>query len=95
MWDFTDLAEPTEIYNSHWVNASGKSASKRCDSLYREVIAIDGYRDIKVNSRLGFSCLVMELPVEKITKVESARRLESSEYVLESEIGFISLKTAL
>lgn len=95
---FTDLAEPTEIYNSHWVNASGKKVPQNdANSLYREVIAIDGYRDItQVNNVLGTQLSGYGIAGgEDYVKVESARRLESSEYVLSPKLGFISLKTAL
>ncbi len=95
---FMDLAEPVRIHNNHWLPNSGASVpSNDANTLYREVIGIDGYRSIsQVNNVLGQQLSPFGITGgEDYVKIESARRLEPSEYTLNRQLGFISLRRTL
>jgi len=95
---FMDLAEPTRINNTHWIpSATTLVPDNDANSLYREVIGIDGYRTISlVNNALGQSLSGFGIVGgEDYVKIESARRLEPTEYSLNKQLGFISLRRTL
>ena len=84
------------IHNNHWKNTSRIGhAENRTNSEYDEVSAIPGIRDIsQVSSLLGDQSLEMEVGTDW-EKLESARLLSSSEYTVNTVMGFISLKQTL
>jgi len=93
---FSDLAESEHISNKDFVQptAGGKEYPyNKANNLYENIVAnYTGARDIgKVNQTLNS---VME-GGEDFQKIESARRLEDSEYTLNKQLGYISLKTQL
>lgn len=94
---FMDLAEQSHIDNNHWTPRAVLQPDNSSNSLYDEVKVLPSVRDIQqCNAVLdaaynGFGIV----GGEDYEKIESARRLEQSEYTLNAQLGFISLKTSL
>ena len=93
---FTDIAENRHISNSMWrAQGAMNIPYNNANNLYAEINSTySQIRDVdKVNSTLnGIDGISGGLDYEKLS---SARLLSSSEYTLNKELGFISLKTAL
>ncbi len=94
---FMDLAEGQTVDNPHWATRGQRYPDNASNTLYDEIKNISGIRDIQqFNSLMEANYAGMDIEGgEDYEKIESARRLESSEYTLNSTLGFISLKTAL
>ncbi len=94
---FMDLAEGQTVDNSHWTLTGNRLPDNSSNSLYDEIKSMTDIRDIQqFNSLMEATYSGMDIEGgEDYEKIESARRLESSEYTLNSTLGFISLKTAL
>jgi cell surface protein SprA len=97
---FMDLAETDQIDNNHWkVTSSAKLPMNKANTLYDEITAISGIRDIqKTNSLLSsnFGSLPNSFSGgEDYEKIESARKLDPSEYTINNNLGIISLRNAL
>lgn len=94
---FMDLAEYSKkAYNGWTSNAQYQFPSNNSNDLYARLKAIDGARNINQVTQV----LEASLPVEVVggrdyVKIESARKLESSEYTLNTQLGYISLKSTL
>ena len=95
---FMDLAENVHIGNDHWISATAQqNPMNNSNSLYAEIK--NGYPDAR-NINLVTQALE-PLSVYGIeggqdyVKIESARKLASSEYTLNSQLGYISLKSKL
>jgi len=98
---FMDLGETDSIDNKHWHTTSpNKWPLNNSNNLYEDIKGLDGIRDVQrtnavltdftlSNNIAGFS------GGEDYEKIESARRLEPSEYTLNSTLGIISLRNAL
>lgn len=94
---FMDLAENKTIDNTHWGTSGSSYTENSANTLYNEVKSIPNIRDIQLFNSLmesNYSGLSID-GGEDYEKIESARRLEPSEYTLNSTLGFISLKSAL
>lgn len=94
---FMDLAEGQTVDNTHWTPRGQRWPDNASNTLYDEIKAIPGIRDIQQFNSLmdaNYTALGIE-GGEDYEKIESARRLEASEYTLNGTLGFISLKTAL
>lgn len=95
---FMDLGETQRIDNSHWnIIAANNLPDNRSNSLYEEVTQIDGVRDIKQTNALladNFSAYGIN-GGEDYEKIESARRLEPSEYTFNATLGTLSLRNTL
>jgi len=93
---FADLGEHSKIFNTAFTNPSGQSAipyNKTNDLYTRIVNEFPGARDIsQVNQVLGATPLEGGRDYEKI---ESARKLDASEYTLNPQLGYISLRVPL
>ena len=90
---FTDLGESAHISNPTWNAQGGPAPANAANDLYRR-IANDypAARDIdQVAVTLG-TFLEGSTDYEKLA---NARKLTSSDYTLNSELGYISLKSAL
>ncbi len=94
---FLDLGEINPNLNNTVWNplTSLKYPFNKANDLYGNVTLVDGIRDIqKVNSVMtSYNSSVVG--GEDFEKVESARRLEESEYTLNKDLGFISLRSQL
>jgi cell surface protein SprA len=96
---FMDLAETTHRGNTYWY--TGMSAStlpeNKANSLYEEVTTqYSAIRDVaNVTTTLEALETYGITGGKDFEKVESARLLSSSEYTLNSQLGYISLKSKL
>ena len=90
---FTDLGETSHISNNIWSAQGGPAPANAANNLYSRIVNdYPAARDIdQVAVTLG-SFLEGSTDYEKIS---NARKLNSSDYTLNSELGYISLKTAL
>ncbi|MBO4665964.1 MAG: cell surface protein SprA, partial [Paludibacteraceae bacterium] len=89
---FVDLGETgTHVFNPAWV-ATGNVPHNNANTLYSTITGIAGIRDIQQVSSLLQGVLESG---DEYEKIESARLLTSSEYTLNSALGYISLKSAL
>ena len=93
---FTDLGESNNTSNSMWRTATGGVPSNRSNNLYATLISnIDNEsRNIDVVSSQLENMPGMTGGVD-YEKLAAARLLTSSEYTLNSALGYITLKTAL
>jgi len=99
---FMDLAETDSIDNHHWTAISAgklpqdKLPQNKANTLYDGITGIPGIRDIQqTNALLGAQGILGFTGGEDYEKIESARKLDASEYTFSPSLGFISLKTAL
>ena len=90
---FTDLGETSHISNGIWNAQGGPAPANGANDLYNRIINdYPAARDIdQVATSLG-SFLEGSTDYEKIS---NARKLGTSDYILNSELGYISLKSAL
>ncbi len=95
---FMDLAESSRIGNSHWTTtASQANPMNNANSLYSEIK--NNYPDAR---NINLVTQVLE-PLaaygieggQDYVKIESARKLSSSEFTLNEKLGYISLKSKL
>ena len=95
---FMDLAENSRIGNSHWISTTAQpNPMNNSNSLYSEIK--NGYPDAR-NINLVTQALepLSAYGIEggqDYVKIESARKLSSSEYTLNAQLGYISLKSKL
>ncbi len=88
-----DLGEvQNHIYNPKWV-PNGQVPQNIANSMYDNLRSLPGIRDIQQVSTV-LQGENMESG-DEFEKIESARLLSSSEYTLNSALGYISLKSAL
>jgi len=95
---FADLGETSNLTNAHWaVNPLIQNPDNASNSLYQEVTAINGVRNIQssmslLDAQFGGYGISGSHDYEKL---ESARRLDPSEYTLNSSLGYITLRSQL
>jgi len=94
-----DLGETSgHIYNSHWTASGSEYPESKANSLYNEIVnSYSGVRDIS-NVATTLAPLESAYGITGGTdyeKIESARLLSSSEYILNSSLGYISLKSKI
>ena len=92
---FTDLGENTEVTNDFWALTGQPVPCNAANSLYSTLVGT--YSDARDIDQVS---TVLETGAgltgsEDFEKLESARLLTSSEYTLNEELGYISLKTAI
>jgi len=94
---FADLAEPETISNNHWTSTGVAYPSNASNSLYAEILGqYAGARTFSdVNTTLEPLAAYNVTVGNDYERLESARRLETTEYTLNSTLGYISLKQAL
>ena len=91
---FTDLGENTgHLQNTSWTSAPDLAPDNNTNDLYTTVRTTD-FRNLQQTSSVLEGLNGMEGGMD-FEKVESARLLTSSEYTLNSALGYISLKAAL
>jgi cell surface protein SprA len=90
---FTDLGETDHISNNMWASQGGRVPANGANDLYSRITGnYPNARDIdQIAVTLG-SFLEGSTDYEKLS---NARMLSSSDYTLNSELGYISLKSAL
>lgn len=94
---FTDLGEHDEISNPHWMQSGDIYPSNNSNSLYSEIISsYPGARNFSsvstVFSSLNDQGVDIGMDYEKL---ENARLLSSSEYTLNTRLGYISINKKL
>lgn len=91
---FTDIAEQKHISNPMWSASATENPSNQSNNLYEFVNStLPDTRDISTaTTALDGAGLVGGVDYEKL---ESARQLSSSEYVVNTELGYISLRQSL
>lgn len=99
---FMDLGEKNRLHDNSWIDTDPDSNASRpnnpansSNTLYEDVREIVGIRNIEnVNNLLAtnFSGMVGG---EDYEKIESARRLDASEYSYNEALGTLSLRSAL
>ena len=93
---FADLGENSHIFNTVFTNSQGSLPIpyNNANSLYNNIVTnYPGARDISlVTQTLGQTPLTGGNDYEKI---ESARKLDPSEFTLNPQLGYISLRTPL
>ena len=91
---FTDLGEQRHISNPLWTPGANEVPSNASNSLYGTLTtSLTGARDIsQANSILEGAGMLGGQDYEKL---ETARLLNSSEYILNSSLGYISLRSTL
>lgn len=91
---FTDLGEQRHISNPLWTPGANEVPSNASNSLYGTLTtSLAGARDIsQANSILEGAGMQGGQDYEKL---ETARLLSSSEYILNSSLGYISLRSTL
>ena len=95
---FMDLGESERLDNSYWNVLSAENVPfNTANSLYAEITSMSGVRNIQqTNSVLGSQLSPFGINGgEDYEKIESARRLDASEYTLNSSLGVLSLRNAL
>ncbi len=98
---FMDLAETDKIDNNHWKPTStSKLPVNNANTLYTEIKGIPGIRDIQLTNKVledyGVSNNITGFTGgEDYEKIESARKLDPSEYTLIPALGIVSLRNAL
>ncbi len=91
---FTDLGESsTHTQNTSWGGVPNSAPDNNANGLYAAIRAT-GFRDFQQTSTALEGLNGMEGGID-FEKIESARLLSSSEYTLNSALGYISLKSAL
>ena len=94
---FSDLAETQNIYNPHWMASGLNIPSNASNNLYSEITSTYSGARIFSNVNTTFAPLTNQgvLIGEDYERLESARRLEPNDYILNGSLGYISLKQAL
>lgn len=95
---FTDLGEVDKRDNNFWTPTSAnRNPYNKSNTLYDQVTALPDVRDVQQSNSILSSAFGGNgiTGGEDYEKIESARRLESSEYTLNAELGYISLKSQL
>ena len=97
---FMDVGEGDErnINNHHWIGDASAMPSNDANTLMREIK--DEYPDARYMSKASTALEPLKVNYgfeggKDYEKIESARLLTSSEYTLNSSLGYIMLKTAL
>ena len=91
---FADLAEFDHIGNPQWAATGEENPNNNANTLYASLNAeLTGARDVSSATQvLDGAGLTGGVDYEKL---ESARKLSSSEYTLNSALGYVSLKQTL
>lgn len=94
---FMDLAETDNIDKTTvWTSNGLPVPQNDANTLYGSVKSVDDIRDIqKTSDYLTNTYGNAIIGGEDYEKIESARRLDASEYTFNSSLGYVSLKSAL
>lgn len=96
---FADLGESEKKNNTHWTTSTpSKLPQNGANTLYSEISGNEGMRDIQQFMQLMGGATYTSAGIvggEDFEKIESARKLDPSEYTLNAALGFISLRQSL
>ena len=93
---FVDLGEnsASHFFNTGWTSTGASAPNNKANTLYSTVCSDPSVRSLQESNTILRSMNGM-VGGEDFEKIESARLLNSSEYTLNSALGYISLKQAL
>ena len=92
---FADLGEPERIYNpSFTATGSSKVPANNANTLFPNVVQSAGGLPDIYEMDAYLASFSMQNGVDYV-KLEGAKKLESGDYTLNKELGYISLKSAL
>ncbi len=96
---FMDLGETDSIDNIHWnVVSATKLPQNNANTLYKEIIGLPEIRDIQQANSVLTTAYPTSTGInggEDYEKIESARKLDPSEYEVNNTLGIISLRNTL
>jgi cell surface protein SprA len=96
---FMDLAETERIDNNHWnVLTSTNYPQNNGNTLYKEVTSLPNIRDIQQSNAVLTTAYPTTMGInggEDYEKIESARKMDPSEYTVNNQLGIISLRNKL
>jgi cell surface protein SprA len=94
---FADMGEPSTIFNNHWSPTGVSNPSNASNSLYAEMVQT--YSLARDFSNISSALAPLESAGVQLgtdyERLESARKLESTEFTLNSTLGYISLDQGL
>ena len=90
---FTDLGETSHISNGRWNSLGGPAPANNANDLYSRII--NDYPDARDIDRVAATLGTVLEGSTDYEKISNARKLTTSDYTLNSELGYISLKSAL
>ena len=90
---FTDMGETSRMSNSIWNVTGGPAPANNANDLYSRIVS--GYPDARDFDRVATTLGTFLNGSTDFEKLSNARKLSTSEYSLNSELGYISLKSAL
>lgn len=92
---FTDLGEADHISNPIWVKTGSTNPSNRSNSLYEAMVnQYAGARDISATTQVLDAIPTFQGGTD-YEKLQSARKLSSSEYTVNEALGYVSLNFTL
>ena len=91
---FTDLGESTRISNPRWDSFGDAYPHNRANSLYATVVADSAIRNISMATTILDAISGVEGGTD-YEKLQSARKLSSSEYTVNTALGYVSLNFEL
>lgn len=89
----TDIGEYDHIFNDSWQKAQGPYPSNQANNLYSSIIS--GYPSARNADSVAIVFQGVLTGGSDYEKISNARKLSPSEYILNSALGYISLKTSL
>ena len=94
---FADMGEPSVIFNSKWSPTGVPNASNGSNTLYQQLTQT--YAQARSFSNISETLAPLELAGVRLgtdyERLESARKLEASEFSLNPTLGYISLRQEL
>ena len=90
---FTDLGESNHISNDIWNVISGPATANNSNDLYSRINS--DYSDIRDIDKVAVTLGNLLSGSSDYEKISNARKLNGSEYSLNSALGYISLRNAL
>lgn len=90
---FTDLGETAHISNNQWMVQEGPAPSNSANDLYSHITT--GYPQVRDIDQAAATLGTFLEGSTDYEKISNARKLSTSDYTLNSELGYISLKNAL
>ena len=90
---FVDLGEQTKISNPRWTASGSANPSNASNNLYSTIV--NNYPDVRNTDQTSTLLDAFLEGGVDYEKVENARLLTSSEYILNQHLGYVSLKSTL
>lgn len=96
---FMDLGENEKLASKHWTGGSSPYPSNNSNNLYNTITTDPRFKDARDINKVTQVLEVLEadsvIGGRDYVKLESARKLEESEYTVNKQLGYVSLKSGL